>query len=154
MRNIFCILMVRARVEKKDPDALHFLGFKYYNGQPELRKDMGRAVKLWEEAAELGSIAALFKLGVSYEYGEGVQEDHAKAIHFYKMAAMQGHAESRYNLACCEGKKGNYDRAFRHLLISAKMGCSMSVGQIKVRFMGGIATKKQHAQALSGYQRK
>ena len=71
-----------------------------------------------------------------------------------KMAAMQGHAESRYNLACCEGKKGNYDRAFRHLLISAKMGCSMSVGQIKVMFMGGMATKEQYAQALRGYQRK
>ena len=97
-----------------------------------------------EEAAELGSIEALFNLGLAYYQGDGVQEDKTKGVQFYEKAAMQGHAESRYNLGCCEGMKGNHDRALRHFLISAKMGHKKSVETIKTQFMGGLATKGQY----------
>ncbi|EJK60547.1 hypothetical protein THAOC_19077 [Thalassiosira oceanica] len=65
---------------------------------------------------------------------------------------MKGHAESRHNLGCIEGEKGNYDRAARHLLISAKMGQRDSVEMIKQMFTAGLATKEQYAEALKGYQ--
>ena len=65
---------------------------------------------------------------------------------------MQGHVECRYNLDYIEAEKGNYDRALRHLLISAKMGYKDSVENIKRMFMGGVATKEQYAEALKGYQ--
>ena len=51
---------------------------------------------------------------------------------------MQGHVESRHNLGCYEGEKGNYDRAVRHFLISAKMGHKDSVEAIKKMFMEGL----------------
>ena len=144
--------MIQARAEKKDPEAIYFLGLKYFFGEVGLQKDMRRAVKLWTEAAELGSVEALFDLGNSYCNGDGVQQDDAKGAEFYKKAAMQGHVESRYNLGTLEGEKGNHDRAVRHWLISAKMGLNESVENIKRIFMGGQATKEQYAQALKGYQ--
>ena len=49
-------------------------------------------------------------------------------------------------------KKGNYDRAVRHMLISAKMGDNVSVETFKKMFTQGNATKEQYAQALKGYQ--
>ena len=144
--------MIQARAEKKDPEAIYFLGLKYFFGEVGLQKDMRRAVKLWTEAAELGSVEALFDLGNSYCNGDGVQQDDAKGAEFYKKAAMQGHVESRYNLGTLEGEKGNYDRALRHFLIPAKMGLIHSLEKIKQMFMDGLATKEQYSRALKGYQ--
>ena len=146
------LALVHARVEKKDPDAIHFLGERYFFGGLGLQKDMRKAVKLWEEAAELGSVDALFNLGVSYGTGDGVQKDEAKASEYYKKAAMQGHVESRHNLGNHEGRRKNYDRALRHWLTSAKMGHKGSLETIKIAFKAEFATKEQYAEALKGYQ--
>ena len=65
---------------------------------------------------------------------------------------MQGHVQSRNNLGWWEGREGNYDRAVRHLLVSAKMGYKDSLEMIKKMFMNGLATKEQYEQALKGCQ--
>ncbi|EJK46081.1 hypothetical protein THAOC_35274, partial [Thalassiosira oceanica] len=144
--------MVRARVAKKDPQAILFLGNKYFFGELGLQKDMRKAVELWTKAAELGSIGALFELGNAYDNGDGVEEDNAKAAQFWTKAAIQGHVLARTNLGNHEGRKGNNDRAVRHYLISAKMGDERSLEFIKILFHGGLATKEQYAEALKGHQ--
>ena len=122
------MMLARQRVKKKDPEAISNLGMKYCFGGLGLPKDMLiKAVELWEEAAELGSIDALFNLGHAYYSGKGVEPDETKSAEFFKKAAMQGQAESRHNLGSHEGRKGNHDRALRHFLISAKMGYEDSV---------------------------
>ena len=146
------LAMIQARVKKKDPAAIHHLGQKYFFGRLGLQKDMRKAAVLWIEAVELGSIDALYSLGLAYDEGEGVEQNETKAAEFYTKAAMQGHVDSRYNLGCIEGKKGNHDRAVRHLLISAKVGDRDSVDNIREAFMRGHATKEQYAEALKGYQ--
>ena len=145
--------MVQARVEKKDPEAIYHLGGYCMNGgRLGVQKDMRRAVELWTEAAVLGSIKALHSLGISYHYGDGVQQDEVKGIHFYMKAAMRGHVESRFNLGGIEAEKGDHDRAVRHFVISAKMGHNRSLEIIKKAFLAGLATKEQYAEALKGYQ--
>ena len=146
------LAMMQARAEKKNPDAISNLGHKYYIEQLGLQKNARRAVELWTEAAELGSVEALYNLGVAYYHGNGVQEDKAKAVQFWRKAAMQGHVEGRNNLGTYEWVEGSHDRAVRHFLISAKMGSKMSVEAIKKMFTLGIATKEQYAEALRGYQ--
>ncbi|EJK53252.1 hypothetical protein THAOC_27344 [Thalassiosira oceanica] len=143
---------IQTRVLKKDPDATNFLGQKYFWGMNGLQKDMRRAVELWKEAAELGSIAALYSLGNAYYDGDGVQEDKAKVTQFWTKAAMQGHVLARANLGWLEKGKGNHDRAVRHWLISAKMGDKDSVENINKLFIAGVARKEQFAEALKGYQ--
>ena len=146
------LAMIRARVLKKDPVAIHQLGLFYYHGGLGLQKDMQRAVELYTEAAQLGSIEALFSIGSAYDLGKGAQQDKAKAAEFYRKAAMQGSVSARHNLGGYEGQKGNHGRAVRHYLISAKMGLKESVAIIKLLFMGGLATNEQHSEALRGYQ--
>ncbi|EJK43784.1 hypothetical protein THAOC_37737 [Thalassiosira oceanica] len=146
------LAMIQTRVEKKDPTAINYLGKKYFFGDLGLQKDMGKVIELWTEAVELGSIEALYNLGIVYDTGNGVKQDKAKAAEFYKKAAMQGHVESRNNLGCSEVEKGNNNRGVRHLLISAQMGYKDSVEAIKRMFMDGNATKAQYAEALKGYQ--
>ena len=145
-------MMIQARVEKKDPLAINILGDRYYFGRLGLQKDARRAVELYTEAAELGSIEALFNLGIAYYYGDGVEQDKGKGAQFWTEAAMQGHIESRHNLGTHEWWEGSHDRAVRHLLISAKVGYKNSVEGIKKIFTMGIATKEQYAEARRGYQ--
>ncbi|EJK54548.1 hypothetical protein THAOC_25814 [Thalassiosira oceanica] len=76
---------------KEDPEAINALGDKYCYGQLGLQKDMRKAAELWTEAVELGSIDALFQLGIAYDTGKGVKQDKAKAVEFYEKAAMRGH---------------------------------------------------------------
>ena len=146
------LAMIKARVEKKDPEAIYHLGAKYCHGEIGFQKDTQKAVGLWEEAAELGSIEALCSLGTEYFLGDGAQEDKTKGAEYYKKAAMRGHVQSRYNLGSHEGEKGNYDRAVRHFVISAKMGHKGSLEMIKKVFMAGHAAKEQYTEALKGYQ--
>ena len=146
------LVMIQARVKKKDPAAIKHLGEKYFFEELGLQKDMRKAFELWTEAAVLGSIDALYNLGDAYRRGQGVQQDEAKADELWEKAAIQGHVESRHNLGGYEGMNGSYVRAIRHLLISAKMGNQNSVEIIKRVFMTGIATKEQYMEALKGYQ--
>ena len=144
--------MVQARAQKNDPVAIRFLGDQYAQGQFGLRKDMSRAVELWTEAANFGSVDAYFELGLVYSRGLGVEQDVAKGVSFYEKAAMLGNVDARNNLGAYECNSGNYDRAVRHLLISAKMGLTSSLEGIKNLFTRGYATKSQYVEALKGYQ--
>ena len=146
------LALIWARAEKKDPEAINVLGQKYFHGELGLQKDTRKAIELMEEAAELGSIEALFNLGIAYELGEGVEQDKAKRDEFFERAAMQGSVLARHNLGTFEVQRGNHRRAVRHFLISAKMGYNDSLDTIKLYFEMGIATKEQYAQALKGYQ--
>ncbi|EJK73390.1 hypothetical protein THAOC_04988 [Thalassiosira oceanica] len=118
------LTMLRARVRKKDPMAINLLGEQYFYGGLGIQKDMRRAVEMYTEAAELGSVEALFSLRNANYHGNGVQQDKAKGIKFYKKAAMQGRAMT-------------------------KMGDKDSLESIKEAFMvGGVATKEHYAEAL------
>ena len=83
---------------------------------------------------------------------EGVEHDMVKAAEFFKKAAVQGHVESRFQLALNGAMNRNYRSAYRHLLISANMGHETSVGLIRSMLMDRVATKEQYAHALKGYQ--
>ncbi|EJK55273.1 hypothetical protein THAOC_25010, partial [Thalassiosira oceanica] len=97
-------------------------GDKYYFGGLGLAKDVPRAIELWTEAAELGSLDAHDLLGHTYYNGDGVEEDKLRCIHHWQQAAMKGNVLSRHNLGVVEHKNGNYDLAVQHWMISAKMG--------------------------------
>ena len=49
-------------------------------------------------AAEQGHIGAQFNLGVMYDTGEGVAQDAAEAVRWFRRAAEQRHARAQYNL--------------------------------------------------------
>ena len=146
------LAMIQARVKKKDPAAIYHLGAKYLEGGLGFQKDTRKAIELFTEAAELGSIEALSHLGDAYHFGYGIQQDEAKAAEYYRKGAMRGDAECRYNTGNHEGRKGNHGRAVRHFMISAKMGHKDSLEIIKTSFMAGHATKEQYAEAMKGYQ--
>ena len=143
------IAMIMARVEKKDPVAINLLGDRYLHGMIGGQKDMEKAIQLFAEAAELGSIEALFFLGVAY-YNGGLTRTRQRAPNTTKKRQCKD--MPRAGIGLIEVINENYDRAGRHFLISAKMGCELSLNAIKSRFKEGRATRAQYAEALRGYQ--
>ncbi|EJK57571.1 hypothetical protein THAOC_22372 [Thalassiosira oceanica] len=139
--------MIQKRVNKGDAEAIYFLGETYYKGKHGLAKDVSRAIELWTEAAELGSIDAHYALGHAYYLGIGVEEDESRGIHHWQRAAMKGDVDSRHNLGSDEYDNGNYQIALQHYMISAKMGYEKSLNRIKSMFMEGHATKAQYTEA-------
>ena len=145
------LAMIQKRVNKRDAEAINHLAEQYYFGSPGVATDVPRAIELWTEAAELGSVDAHYRLSHAYHNGNGVEEDKLRAVRLCKEAAMKGHVLSRHFLGFTEFDNGNYELAVRHWMISAKMGYEDSLCCIKEMFMKGQATKAQYAEALRGY---
>ena len=150
--NASILAKVQKRVDAKDPEAIYFLGTQYYFGGYGIQIDIPRAIELWTEAAELGSTDAHYSLAKVYAEGDGVEQNQAKAVQHWEVAARQGHDGARYFLGRQEHAIGNYKRAIRHYLISAKMGNEKSLEHVKDAFSAGLASKQQFAEALKGYQ--
>ncbi len=77
-------------------------------------------------AAEQGVADAQFILGVMYENGQGVPQDHAEAVRWYRLAAEQGHANAQYNLGVSyvigEGVPKNYILGYKWFNLAAAGG--------------------------------
>ena len=58
-----------------------------------------RAVQEWTQAAEGGSTAAAFNLGVMFEQGAGVKRDGSGAVRWYRIAAEGGDLSAQVALA-------------------------------------------------------
>ena len=137
------------RVKKNDPVAMTQMG-----KQNEKEGDFGKALEYWTKAAELGDVDAHCGLGMLYAYGKGVEEDLKKAVYQYEQAAIGGHPQARGLLAGYEMKNGRFDRAVKHLIINANLGCDASLKAIKDLFVrgGGEGSKEDYAAALRGYR--
>ncbi len=71
------------------PKELVDLGMLSYDKQ-----DFSKARKYFEKACELKDGGGCFRLGVLYEYGQGVEKDLTKAAYFYSKACKLGSQEA------------------------------------------------------------
>lgn len=64
------------------------------------------------QAAEQGDAEAQYNLGVMYAQGQGVRQDDAQAVQWYRQAAEQGYAQAQSNLGVMyyngQGVRQNY----------------------------------------------
>merc|ERR1711862_897872 len=120
-----------------DAEAVYHLGQYYRKGMCGVTKDIPRAIELFTEAARLGSMNAHCRLGLLYNIGDAVERDLRTAVKHHEIAAKGGHPIARFVLAKIELDAGNYDRALKHLKISAKMGHEDSLNEIKMIFTHG-----------------
>ncbi|MDR3001912.1 MAG: sel1 repeat family protein [Fibromonadaceae bacterium] len=60
---------------------------------------MANGIEYFIQAAEQGEAPAQYNLGVSYQFGRGVQSCSKTAAYWYAKAAEQGFAAAQYNLA-------------------------------------------------------
>jgi tetratricopeptide (TPR) repeat protein len=138
---------IMERVKKNDPVATTAMGKTH-----DREGDYEKAVEYHTKAAELGHADAHACLGNLYWEGKGVENDMKKAIHHLEQAAIGGHTYARYNLADYEITHGRYERAAKHYIINANLGCNESLKAIKVLFVQRVVSKDEYTAALRGYQ--
>jgi len=82
-----------------------------------------KAFRLLKPLAEQGDGWAQYTLGVLYDNGDGVPEDDAKAVYWYRKAAERGNAQAQSNLGMMyvtgEGVPQNYVQAYAWWSIAA-----------------------------------
>jgi len=114
--------------------------------------DHGKSLEYHTKAAELGNVAAHFCLGCLYYNGDGVEKDTIKAVYHFEQAAIGGHPQARGILGFHENIRGRFERAVKHFIIAANLGCDISLKAVKDLFVEGIASKEDYAAALRGHQ--
>ena len=135
------------RVKANDPFAMRKMGSKCRD-----KGDYDGAFKYFTKAAELGSVDAHAKLGSMYMKREGVEKDEGKEVYHFEKAAIGGHPEARYILGHIEEKNGNIERAVKHLIIAAKLGCEISMKGLWKHYSRGNITKEDLDATLRTHQ--
>ena len=141
------IKQIMKRVKKNDPAAMVYMGKTHRE-----KGDYAVALEYYTKAAELGDVAAYFCLGALYYYGNGVEKDEEKAVYHFEQAAIGGHAQARTFLGIHDMDNGRFERAAKHFIIGANLGCDLSPKYVKDLFMQGVVSKDEYAAALRGYQ--
>jgi len=140
------------RMKLNDGGAFAWLGSAMSGGTQGLPQDKNKAIKLWNKAAELGSVRAHNSLGSAYEVGKGVEKDVSKAIHHYQIAAIGGHEYARYQVGIMEETNGNMDRAMKHWMIAARSGFDDALEEISIGYKVGHVTKEEYASTLRAHR--
>ena len=135
------------RVEMNDPVAVYQRGAAKYT-----EENYGSAFKYFTKAAELGNVGAHFRLAAIYHHGHGVEKDEAKETYHFEKAAIGGHPRARYLLGREECKKGNLDRAVKHLIIAATQGHDESIKALMRGCKKGYVEKEGLAAALRAHK--
>jgi tetratricopeptide (TPR) repeat protein len=135
------------RIKKNDPDAMAEMGKSHYG-----KGEYGKALEYFTKAAELGDVGAKFCLGGMYQRGLCVEKDEKKAVYHYEQAAIGGHPEARGLLALHEMDNNRFDRAAKHYIIAANLGCYVSLESVKQLFVMGIVSKEDYSATLRAHQ--
>ena len=79
-----------------------------------------------KQAAERGDAKAQYELGVMYDNGQGIAQDHTEAMKWFRKAAKRGYADAQNNLGLMyakgEGVAQNYAEAMKWLRKAAEQG--------------------------------
>ena len=118
-------------MDKGNAEAFNMLAGLHSHGELGLTQDYQKANELWLKGGELGCAEAYYNLGIAYYQGDGVEIDTKKAKHYFELAAMNGHIKARHNLGCKELEAGNYQQAFKHLVLAASAGYKDSLYLVK-----------------------
>lgn len=108
-----------------------------------ISKDVDRAIRLYEKAAEAGDADAMSELGLCLADGDGVKKNMDKALDWLRKAAGQGHALAMFNLGVCynigEGVAKDDGEAFDWFIRSAQQAAPVALYEMAVVYDTGIA---------------
>ncbi|KAK1746831.1 hypothetical protein QTG54_002175 [Skeletonema marinoi] len=138
-------IMKRAAVN--DPFALREIGKEHHcDGNYE------DAFEYWTKSAEFGDVDAHFLLSTLYRKGQYVEKDEKEERYHLEEAAIGGHPDARLYLVTNEIENDEFERATRHLIIGAKLGCNNSIKSLMEVYKIGQISKEELAATLRAHQ--
>ncbi len=120
----------------------------------EYQYDLG--MKWLQVAAAQNSSEAQYRIGLAYQHGEGVPQNHRKAVAWHRKAALQNHVLAMHNLGACyangTGVKKDNRIAVQWHLKSASLGDMFSQAWLGASYQFGIEIKKNYKEAAKWYR--
>lgn len=111
----------------------------------------------FQRAAEQGSSAAQFQLGIYYELGQGVYVNERLAAEWYRKAKNQGHVEAHFYLGVCYengvGVQENLESAVACYLQAAEQGHAEAQYNLGICLTRGEGIAKDDQQALHWFEK-
>jgi hypothetical protein len=148
---------LQKHMDMGNAEAQTMLGDYYNDGDMGLKKDLKRAVQLYEFAAAQGHAEAQSKLGSCYARGQGVEIDLEAAVQWYRRAATQGYPVAQCNLGKMfyngDGVTQSYDEAVRWFRLAAAQGWADALFNLGVCYANGNGAPQDECEALRLYKR-
>ena len=105
--------------------------------------------------AEQGDATAQYNLGIMYSNGEGVPENDAEAVRWYRLAAEQGDAASQNNLgfmyARGEGVPEDDVEAVKWYRLAAEQGDATAQTNLGVMYAIGAGLRQNNVRAYAWF---
>ena len=132
-----------------------FLGEDAYN-----LGDYVKALRQFRIAAEKGKMSsgsAQFYLGVMYDNGQGVPQNYARAVKWYRKAAKKEYAKAQNNLGVMydngQGVPQDYAKAVQWYRKAAKQGNVKAQHNLGVIYGKGQGVPRDYAEAVQWYRK-
>ena len=135
------------------------------------RGDYATALREFKALAAQGQIVAQNNLGVMYDNGQGVTQDDAQAVKWYRLAAEQGDAGAQFNLRLAaeqgdagaqfnlgfryhngEGVTQDYAQAVKWYRLAAEQGVAGAQTNLGVMYDNGQGVTQDYAQAVKWFR--
>ena len=109
------------------------------------------------ERAKAGDAIAQLALGRMYFHGDGVTQDYAQALKWWRSPAEQGHAEAQSGLgvmyATGQGVEQDYAEAVKWSRKAAEQGDARAQSNLGVMYECGDGVKQDYAEAVKWYRK-
>ena len=113
--------------------------------------DYATALREWTPLAKQGDADSQYNLGVMYDTGQGVPQDDAEAVKWYRLAAAQGLAEAQYNLGLMyangEGVPQDDAEALKWFRLAAAQGDAPAQFNLGVTYANGEGVPQDYITA-------
>ena len=107
--------------------------------------------------AQQGDADAQCNLGLMYEKGNGVTQDYAQAVAWFRKAAEQGYARAQSNLGVMygngQGVTQDYAQAVAWFRKAAEQGYARAQSNLGYMYEQGNGVKQDYAQAVAWYRK-
>ena len=115
------------------------------------RGDYATALDKWRMVGMQGYAVVQYNLGLMFDAGQGVTQNHDQAVIWYRKAARQGHAGAQNNLGYMygtgRGVTRDYVRAVKWYRLAAAQGNAMAQTNLGVMYDEGYGVTQDGVQA-------
>ena len=113
--------------------------------------DYATVLRIVRPLAAQGEAWAQVSLGVMYAYGQGVVQDNAEAVRWYKLAAAQGNADGQYMVGINYSVGGtllqDYAEAVKWYKLAAAQGNADAQNTLGAMYLAGRGVVQDYVRA-------
>src|SRR5256885_4391856 len=113
--------------------------------------DYANALQLYRPLAEHGLAVAQFNVGLMYDMGQGVLQNHGEAVDWYRLAADQGRPDAQYQLGHLYYKHEQYAEAAKWFRLAADQGRADAQSSLGAMYAEAEGVPQDLVQALKWF---